>query len=130
MYPSSEDRMAVMWPRMYVRLLERLLTLKIQDKHVAKMAKILENDVDNPKPIGKNKYIILLIARVPYSVNIVSQLFLHSKLLHFCAVKVSSHHVYLYVVKFVSNLQFVECLATFTCDCSGNWLVEPLHQIQ
>lgn len=35
-------------------LLDSLTKLKIQDKHVAQLAKILENNIEDPKPAGKS----------------------------------------------------------------------------
>jgi hypothetical protein len=54
MQPDAADKLAVVWPRLYTSLLEKLRQLKVSDKQLNKLVKILQADVENPKPAGNS----------------------------------------------------------------------------
>ena len=49
MYPAVADKMSVVWPHLYKKVLEKVRTVRIKDKHLMQMLLVVREDFDNPK---------------------------------------------------------------------------------
>jgi len=54
MHQSASDKMASVWPRLHLTVMERMRKLKVKDKHLhSLLERLLQMDVENPLSAGK-----------------------------------------------------------------------------
>jgi len=52
MHPGAADKMASVWPRLYVGIMQKLKKMKLKDKHLTKLLDYIQ-DLDNPLTAGR-----------------------------------------------------------------------------
>jgi len=49
---SAAEKMSLMWPQLYVALMDKIRNLKVRDKHLKEMVDSVKFDAENPTPTG------------------------------------------------------------------------------